>query len=521
MKNVAVSTAILASLLLSGTTLARPVDPLPGSATHVGPYLPAYKAPPTVGGTWSTLTNAFPAGSPDTALLLTDGSVMMHVICSRSWYRLKPDATGNYKNGTWTATALMPAGYSPIYFASQILPDGRVIINGGEYNGAASCDPFTGFGVWTNQGALYNPVANKWVRVAPPTGWANIGDAQSVVRADGKYMIADPFNSDLAIATISGTTVTWAIKTSATTGKADRYDEEGWSHLPNRKIMTVDATINTSGSSSSSELFNIVSNLWTAAANTVGQLVDFPSSEIGPGVLLPTGLFFQFGGTSNTGIYKYATNAWISGPVMPGGNTSADGPAAVMPNGKILVQVSPGVFHSPSSFYEVTVSATGATMAQVSAPSSAPFIASFEGRMLVLPTGQILWSSDSGDVEIYTPTGVPRSVWLPVISNAPAAVTRGIANYLLQGTLLHGLSEGGYYGDDAQMSSNYPLIRLTNNSTYHVCYARTYNFSRMGVADRATNAARFSVPATCEAGASTLQVVVNGIASAAQAVTVN
>ena len=56
--------------------------------------------------------------------------------------------------------ASLPAGYGPLYFASAVLPDGRVIVEGGEYN---FCVP-----VWTNKGAIYDPIANSWSSVAPP-----------------------------------------------------------------------------------------------------------------------------------------------------------------------------------------------------------------------------------------------------------------------------------------------------------------------------------------------------------------
>ena len=43
---------------------------------------------------------------------------------------------------------------------------------------------------WTNKGAIYNPVSNKWRSVAPPGGWTNIGDAQSDVLANGTFMLS-------------------------------------------------------------------------------------------------------------------------------------------------------------------------------------------------------------------------------------------------------------------------------------------------------------------------------------------
>jgi hypothetical protein len=35
---------------------------------------------------------------------------------------------------TWSQIASLPSGYIPSFFASAVLPDGRVIVEGGEYN---------------------------------------------------------------------------------------------------------------------------------------------------------------------------------------------------------------------------------------------------------------------------------------------------------------------------------------------------------------------------------------------------
>ena len=64
-------------------------------------------------------------------------------------------------------------------------------------------------------------------------------------------------------------------------------------------------------------------------------------------------------------------------------------------------------------------------------------------------------------------------------------------------------------------------IALTNNSTGDVCFARSYNFSTMGVWTSGTTNATFDIPSSCEKGASTLQAVVNGIASVGTSVTLN
>ncbi len=70
------------------------------------------------------------------------------------------------------------------------------------------------------------------------------------------------------------------------------------------------------------------------------------------------------------------------------------------------------------------------------------------------------------------------------------------------------------FGDEFQVATNYPLVRITNSSTGHVTYATTHDFSSMGVATGARIVStRFDVPKTIEKGNSTLEVVANGIPS--------
>ena len=64
-----------------------------------------------------------------------------------------------------------------------------------------------------------------------------------------------------------------------------------------------------------------------------------------------------------------------------------------------------------------------------------------------------------------------------------AASEFGVAedgSFHLTGTLLNGISQGAAYGDDAQMDSNYPLVRAADG-TGNVYYLRTFNWSSTGV----------------------------------------
>jgi hypothetical protein len=83
------------------------------------------------------------------------------------------------------------------------------------------------------------------------------------------------------------------------------------------------------------------------------------------------------------------------------------------------------------------------------------------------------------------------------------------------------LSQASAYGDDAQSATNYPLVRITNLSTGRAVYARTHDHSAMAVGNHGTVTTHFDVPDDIDLGASALEVVANGIPSAAVSVTVN
>jgi hypothetical protein len=177
---------------------------------------------------------------------------------------------------------------------------------------------------------------------------------------------------------------------------------------------------------------------------------------------------------------------------------------------------SPGVYLPGAQFFEWDGTKFNATANTPNAASDP----SYYGRMLELPTGQILFTDGSKNVGLYNPTGIPSPAWAPAITKLTKTLTHG-KSFVLSGTQLNGLSQGAAYGDDAQMASNYPLIRIINTATGHVFYARTFNPSSMGVATGSTVVSvHFEVPAGIELGASQLQVVTNGIASSPVTVTI-
>jgi hypothetical protein len=471
------------------------------------------------GQSWQPLTNQ-PSFSPGAVLLLTDGTVLAHsepncLSCTStdysSWYKLTPDNNGSYVDGTWSKVA-SPTGYAPLYFGSVVLPDGRVVVEGGEYD----CSTGTCNSAWINQGAIFDPVKNVWTSVAPPTGWKTIGDAQSIILPNGTYMQANCCTKDEAL--FNPATLTW---TPTGTGKFDIHDEEGWTLLPNGKVLTVDAYVfQYDATGTNSEIYTPSTGSWVSAGSTIAQLWDScggstaASYELGPAVLRPDGTVFATGantcGPGHSAIYNSHTGKWSVGPDFPGAYGSADGPAALEPSGNVLVFSSPSRFYPPAGqFFEWD----GTSFTLVTPPPSALEDASFVGHLLILPTGQIMFTDFSTNVEVFSPAGTYNPSWAPAISSAPNNVTRG-KTYSVSGTQFNGFSQGSAYGDDFQNATNYPLVRIVNHASGHVFYCRTHNHSTMAVATGSKKVStQFDVPAGAETGLSQLFVVANGIPS--------
>lgn len=449
--------------------------------------------------TWTPIKNlpSFSAGSPH---LMTDGTIMVQNVSTTQWYKFTPDKTGSYVNGTWSQVGSLPGSYAPLYYASEVLTDGELVINGGEYNNNDA--------VWTNLGAIYDPVKNKWTSVTAPTGWSTIGDAQSTLLGDGSYMLANCCNTDEAI---------WNQKTGAWTttgkGKADINDEEGWTLLPSGQVLTADA--NNTADTKHTEIYT--NGTWASAGDSPVLLADLGtktnSHELGPLTLLPNGTVFAVGATGYTAIYTIATGTWTQGPTFPKSGQNyydeADGPSSLLPDGNVLLAASPGVYAAPTEFFEFDGKNLNKEPATVNAPNDPSYVF----NLVILPTGQVFSTDFSSDVEIYTPSGSALQGLAPVITKFKKSVTPG-KTYTLTGTYLNGWSQANAYGDDYQANTNFPLVQIINTKTGDVQYAKTIDFSSMLPANPNPVTAKVEIPSNIETGPSTLVVVTNGIPSA-------
>jgi hypothetical protein len=464
---------------------------------------------------WSSLVH--PAQfNPGAMLLLTDGRVLVQEQGplggsekgTRGWWILTPNRYGSYVRGTWTRAASLPAGYGPISFASAVLPNGLVLIEGGEDN--------LGPEVWTNRGAIYNPLLNRWTAVHPPDNgageWSRIGDAPGAVLASGQFMLgASGYSQTTAQALFNAKTWTW----SATgTGKADGNGEEGWTLLPNGHLLAVDTA-----DAQNTELYNPSTGAWTSAGSTPSALIDAHGEE-GPDLLMPDGMVLATGATGSNATYNTKTGTWgqaPSFPVIDGKQYDiADGPGAVLPDGDVLLEASPGEFTRPAHFFVFD----GTTLKRVADAPESRSEASSYGYMLVLPTGQIMLDARLGSIYVYNAGGTPKRAWKPTVVSVAKRLKPG-SSYLLTGRQLHGLTQGSAYGDDFQDATNYPLVRITSASSGRVFYARTSGMTSMSIAPGTQSSTYLTVPKQAPTGPATLTAVVNGIAAPPVKVTIH
>ena len=564
--------------------------------------------------TWTPLTNLAPS-TGGTMLLLTDGTIMVQTnngFPSANWMLLAPDSTGNYANGTWSNN-ISPMNLERLYFASIVLPSGKVWVLGGEYTGSQGDESFT------NTGEIYDPVANTWTPIANypneaggcfgitinsetgnttlgsaivtgieytgilQVGWtvagpgipdgATIssidsttqihisaaatatgsadgsdllsfagtqpgcfGDVPTMLLNNGNILAGDLFHSTTNIYNVA--TNTWT--PAPTKVYPDQSDEEGWVKLPDGTILNYDIfqSVNVNGGVNKgyAELYN--GTLWMGKSpddgSAAGSIPALSSAalgeELGPAIRLLDGRVLVVGATGNTAVYAPSTNTWAAGPTVVGNAGSGptafgadDAPAAIMPSGHVIFAAdagpSLGTFTAPTQLFDFNPAGAG-TIAPLATPMPASLAtdlsnaAAFTSRMLMLPTGQMLYSDGiSQQLYVYTPDGAASTAYKPVVNGITYSGSGGV--FTLTGKQLNGQSAGSSYGDDVQTDENYPIVRLTN-SAGKVFYCKTTNWSNLGVATgTAVETVSFQLNPAITAGSYSVVVTGAGISSSA------
>ena len=465
-------------------------------------------------GNWTTLASV-PSGSQGLArmLLLSDGTVMAQEVgTSSAWYRLTPDAHGSYINGTWST--LRPMNYTRQFYSSAVLQDGRVFVAGGE------------FGTGGSTAEIYDPTTDTWTEIpvpinvlCPSCGSPFFVDSCSVVLSNGNVLIAP-----VAMNGVGGTVIFNPTSNTFSLGPSflGSQNEACWVKLPDDSILTIDAT-NDGNLLNSSERFipSLYNGLggWVADAQLPVAMYN-THIETGAGVLLSDGRVFFIGGNGATVYYTPSGNTspgtWAIGPHLTNYAVGWDEPVAMLVNGKVLfqTQLGPDVTPpapQPRTFFELDPFSNY----PIGTITEAPRWGDNSGVshiMLNLPdgNGNVLVSYGNTTIRVYQPDGSPVAAGKPSINSI---TPNPDGSYHLTGTKLNGISQGSSFGDDAQMDSNYPLVRLSDASG-NVYFGRTYNWSSTSVATgNRVVSTEFTLPGLLGPAPYSLVVVANGISS--------
>ena len=365
-----------------------------------------------------------------------------------------------------------------------LLPNGNAIFFGG--NGHT---------------AIYNPITNRWSAGpdAPtrPAGTAVIGATNisgTITGASNASPIvitvpntAGLSNGDLVtISGVGGNTAAngnWVIQgLTATTFQLQNSTGNGAYTSGGTYFAGIKITTPTTAGLSNGQLVTISGVGGNTAANGSWTITNL------------TGTTFQLVGPQGNGAYTTG-GVWSTSQL-----SMDDAPGCMMANGHILLGLSPlgglganngYTFPQPCYIYDfdpTTGSYTDVTPAGgISDNSDFLF-------MIALPSGQVLMDNQagSGGFQVYSPAGLPADSWRPVITGIS---NNGGGDFTLRGTQLNGISEGGSFGDEATMATNYPIIQFTD-FVGNVFYGTTSNWSSTGVDTGTTPVStHFALPA--------------------------
>jgi hypothetical protein len=437
-----------------------------------------------------------------TLLLLRDGRVLAHAGGTTNIALLTPDNFGSYSNGTWRLAASLPAGYAPFNYSSAVLPDGRVLFEGGEYIGG-------GHEVWSNLGAVYDPKADVWTPVAPPVNWNYIGDGPSVLLPNGVYMQASCCSHIYQTALLNAATMTW---TEGPNSKIVNFGEQGWTLLPSGDVLSANNKT-ACGTDKGSQVYRTATNTWDCGPELADLLykVGPDNGELGSTVLTYNGKVLQVSGNDviGTDIYDVASNTWSTGPTPPVGYNQNDSPSVLEPNGLVLmVMWNSNPLSGDCQMFEFDPVAV--TLTASPNPPECPYGgAGLNSRMIPLPNGQILLADFARVLELYTPAPGIVAAAAPMGFPTSPLLHSGSQNNVMYGRQLNGLSQGVFYGDDYQGATNYPIVTLSDGAG-HEWFAITHGDSYSGIAPGVVSYTRFDLP-SMPAGAYVMSITTNGI----------
>jgi hypothetical protein len=200
------------------------------------------------------------------------------------------------------------------------------------------------------------------------------------------------------------------------------------------------------GATQHNALYNPSTNTWAAGPDTVGTLNGIPSpfgSDDGPAAILPNGHVIYAADSGASGFTSsgnitagspVVTNIpstailqvyWpVNGKGIPGGSyiVSVNSPSQVTISSPATATISAdkiswgGTYSNPAELFDFDPLKNTITQVTSALPDpNLPFEGSYPTRMLILPTGQLLFSDDSAQLWVYTSSGRPNPLLQPFI----------------------------------------------------------------------------------------------------------
>ena len=211
-------------------------------------------------------------------------------------------------------------GLQRLYFGSNVLPDGRVFVQGGEYSGPFGCATTPTRARSTTRsptpGSTIATFPQVELRRRPHRGAAQRhGPGRLHLRRRRRTSTTRPTN-------------TWTAARDQAPQRPERRgglgQAAGRQHPVLRHLLQHQHRASATPSGTSPR----PTPGWMPASVPVQLSSAAVGYELGPGFLLPDGRVFYLGANGNTAYYTESTNSWTAGPVIPSGLGADDAPGA-------------------------------------------------------------------------------------------------------------------------------------------------------------------------------------------------